>query len=120
MKIRIGFVSNSSSSSYICMTSKENHEKVLATFTEADRDAFEVFAKAALTEQVFLGVPIVVANYTSGEWFYETLRENVKEYVEKHPDRADDPMEDVYAVIELWKTGIRKDKDNTFMHREDF
>lgn len=38
MKIRTSFISNSSSSSYILITSKENHDKALAKLTTAEMD----------------------------------------------------------------------------------
>jgi hypothetical protein len=60
MKIRMGFVSNSSSSSFVLMTTKENYERALK---EANPFVAAV-AKAmfSLSERKFLGKEIVVTD----------------------------------------------------------
>jgi hypothetical protein len=44
MKIRTSFVANSSSSSFICIASLEEHNKALAVVNEAYREAIDKFA----------------------------------------------------------------------------
>ena len=41
MKTRTGFVSNSSTSSFVCVVAKADHEKAIATLTDEQRKAFK-------------------------------------------------------------------------------
>ena len=56
MKIRNGFVSNSSSSSFVCMTTKEISDRAEATLTEEERDTLEnVLYSYRIGDKVLIG-----------------------------------------------------------------
>ena len=87
MKIRTGFVSNSSSSSFVIMIDKENLDKT--EFTEKER----LFLNEMLTDEPedFVGRKVITyTNYTTmGEWDYET-----------GPELPEDYEEDIDAYLE--------------------
>ena len=64
MKVRSGFVSNSSSSSFVCIATRESHEKAMAKLNEKDRQLVEqcVSFKKFGNEELAL-----VAVYSSNE-----------------------------------------------------
>lgn len=71
MKIRQGFVSNSSASSFVIMTTKENHEKVLADF----HPTIQNYLNAIVQEAEFLNRKIVyladyedMGGYSNTDW----------------------------------------------------
>ena len=66
MKVRSGFVSNSSSSSFILITSVENHKKALEQLTGYERAIANVMVKER--EEELFGTKVVVAEEYSGEW----------------------------------------------------
>ena len=55
-KYRNGFVSNSSSSSFVLIVMKSEHEQVLAKFTDFERAVI----KYAMEEAILLGIPVMV------------------------------------------------------------
>ena len=68
MKVRSGFVSNSSSSSFVLVTSVENHERVLSELTEYEQAVAE--AMAVRREHTLFGKKVVVVEeYSGGEWW---------------------------------------------------
>jgi hypothetical protein len=60
-KIRLGFVSNSSSSSFVIVASENNHKNVLKEFSEYERAVIE----ANISKGFFMLKPIVSCGYMS-------------------------------------------------------
>jgi hypothetical protein len=56
MKTRNGFVSNSSSSSFVCVVRKEDHEKILSELSEKEKSLISGLFK----ESSFAGIPVVL------------------------------------------------------------
>jgi len=78
MKIRQGFVSNSSSSSFVIFASKEVFDATLAECSEIERKVAELF----LTEkpEFFLGRRVLSYSYctgNSGDSYYDRIRETI-------------------------------------------
>ncbi len=48
MKTRIGFVSNSSSSSFVCVMSKTDHDKIMSGLSEKHREFMKTYCKGCL------------------------------------------------------------------------
>jgi len=76
MKIRQGFVSNSSSSSFVIFASKEAFEATLAECDEIEKKVAKLF----LTDKpsIFLGKEVLSYSYCSGnngDWYYDQVRE---------------------------------------------
>jgi len=103
MKIRNGFVSNSSSSSFVIVTDKETFEDVLNTFSETERDFLrEIFYD---TEEMKLDGKEYITLF--GELQSESICEI---WWETNPDDSgDDAVDTVDSFIEAFK-----DKKNSF------
>ena len=105
MKIRSCFVSNSSSSSFLLVTTKLNYDKVLEKLALSDEDK-ELLKECDYlfgTKKAF-GQDLITISYTDGN--YSTF--------EDLPDGSYELIEDK-IIPEL-----RKDKDNCFTHSEEF
>jgi len=88
MKVRSGFVSNSSSSSFVLVTSVENHERVLGELTEYERAVAEAMAVKE-TQTLFGKKIVVVEEYCGGEWWTVgdlDLGEKWTDWEEENPD----------------------------------
>jgi hypothetical protein len=87
MKIRIGFVSNSSSSSYVVITSKDNLDKIISKFKNDDeKSAIKGLLKYATTVKKLGGVDIVAVNFyddngegTISEYLQSTETDDAKD-----------------------------------------
>jgi hypothetical protein len=93
----------------------------LASFNEQDRDAFAIFAKLAMEERSLMGKPAVILSYVTGEcgsYIYDALADEAEGYKKKYPEAY--LAEDVWCVVDQWKTKVKEDKENTLFHREDF
>ncbi len=94
MKTRSGFVSNSSSSSFVCIVRKEDHEKIMAQLNNKEQSLISEMFK----ESTFAGIPIVLrgdlsdpsgnsidinGNSNADEWENNNENENKNEYRNK-------------------------------------
>jgi len=66
MKVRSGFVSNSSSSSFFLITSLRNHEKVISNFTEYEKAVIDQIVTKY--DRKLFGIEIVVGEEFNGDW----------------------------------------------------
>lgn len=72
MKIRTGFVSNSSSSSYVIVLEKSVYDQLVAQLTELQRDILAFLSgRDENATQQFMGHTVVTIQYTEGN--YSTL-----------------------------------------------
>lgn len=87
MKIRSGFVSNSSSSSFVLVVTKEAYDKVLTNEDPITR----AILGAVMGAETVLGRECMTYGYCSSEYRWENV--NVDEVVEKAKEIAgDDPV----------------------------
>lgn len=122
MKIRLGFVSNSSSSSYTALTTVENHEKALASLDDLDRGIMELLSKAFKKEKVF-GLDLISFNLTTGEYSdFEWIlgKSLLEEFIKKHPEMEEDEWTYIYAAVGRYEKAIEKDKENTWTKTSSF
>ena len=84
MKTRQGFVSNSSSSSFVLLTTEENHQKILKSFTEEQQVALNEIMKTVKLGNIELRIfqQLDVQGYNNPEFDIET-RDLLDHYKEK-------------------------------------
>jgi len=92
MKIRNGFVSNSSSSSFIIVSSPEIHEKVLS---EINDDLVRTVINGVSSNDVAFGKDVIVVRIGQGDYEWIELpdtfdRENYKGKYELSDDKDED------------------------------
>ena len=73
MKTRTGFVSNSSSSSYVIVVEKEAFEKLYAQLSDIQKDIAKFLQQYGGGVETFMGGQVVVMQYASGN--YSTLED---------------------------------------------
>ena len=73
MKTRTGFVSNSSSSSYVVLVEKEAYDKLFAQLSDLERDIVQFLQQDGGGVRKFMGGEVVVMQYVSGN--YSTLED---------------------------------------------
>ena len=101
MKIRSGFVSNSSSSSFILIVSDEDHIKALDILDGYGKK----FIEKLMTHSNVGGMNVRVASfYESDEHGFKYLK------VDKNEDEDDDALLD--KKMEIYETYVRNLKDN--------
>lgn len=89
MKVRQGFVSNSSSSSFVIFASKEVFEAVMKDLTELQRTIVSRFTEGP---KHFLGKDIMSYGYQSGnngDWYYEQVNEIIDAHEENLKEDLD-------------------------------
>jgi hypothetical protein len=127
MKIRSGFVSNSSSSSFVLFTSKENYDKVYKEFDALEKAVADYVSSNGGT---FNGIPLIKLGYISGN--YDSFEDWEPKFSKKDKDQLkkdwdiddDDHFEDELSerlceVRENIETKLKKSGD-CIIHVEDF
>ena len=117
MKIRFGFVSNSSSSSYIIMTTLSNHERVMVEldpYTKAVIEAMLKDREVGTIGEKFMGTDIVsfgVCRYNSGETTLDFLGGIDYEYDEENEDEDEPDTRDAW---DRYVSKISEKEDEVF------
>jgi len=112
MKIRFGFVSNSSSSSFVITTTKENFDKVLA---ESDDYTKEVIEELGIGKTTFLGKELVYLSTFSDH----SGNSNFDEISNEELDSGDEGR-CASDVFDKFCDKLRGNKDEVFEANVDF
>lgn len=108
MKIRNGFVSNSSSSSFVLMTSVENHERAMSELNEKEQ---KFISAMMFPGGVVFGRKVMVGEDISSENWY-TLSE-----VAGQIGMED---EDYYETWEKYQKLLKEKREEVFSYSMDF
>jgi hypothetical protein len=110
MKIRSGFVSNSSSSSFVLVTSVENHERAMSELNEKEQK----FINAMMFPGgVVFGRKVMVGEEISSENWY-TLSEVAREIGMEDEDDAS------WETWEKYQKLLKEKKEEVFSYSMDF
>ena len=107
MKIRTGFVSNSSSSSFIIYVSRKVFDLVYGTLTEVQKQVVDL-SKGG--EQEFMGVPVISYSYVTGSdgWLYDEIEGmglSEEELLDGDEDDIDEDVENSSDALYEFATG---------------
>lgn len=115
MKTRFGFVSNSSTTTFVILATKENHEATLARLSEENRAAVELLD---FSDAHKFGMDCVNLNYARGERGYSPFdwpNAETKAFLAKYGKVARDIF---HEGVDTYMDEIQKDKDNCFFSSE--
>ena len=120
MKIRTGFVSNSSSSSFIIITSKENHERVLKDLHPFYQEVIKIMS----VEKNFFGKDMVYTmNLTdrggNSTLFGEYSSVSEIEYKGEKPEEWDEDERDFNSIHYNYVKKLKEKPEEIFEARED-
>jgi len=101
MKLRSGFVSNSSTSSFVLVTSVENHERILQQCTEYEKDVIK--AMTMTREHKLFGRDIVfMEEYSSSSWWTLAelpFNEKWEEFEDENPHARSEAWDKYISLI---------------------
>lgn len=123
MKIRNGFVSNSSSSSFLVLIVKDEYDSIINTVNPLTQAVVEQLSNSAS----FLGTECVAYNHMSGgsycdfEWLSETECRKRAEEISKETGREynEDDLE-FWQSVEEFEEKIDQKSDKVFTNSLDF
>lgn len=113
MKVRTGFVSNSSTSSYVLVVPKKNFEKVLKNSNELTK---ELIKKLRIHKfQKAFGKELCVLNWLEGNMNISELIDDtsfVRKFVKDMKEDDIDEFELIFETFDDFVQNLKKDKNN--------
>ena len=110
MKSRNGFVSNSSSSSFMCVVPKETYDKYMETVIGDDLKCLKCIMESdAIEEQSFMGKTVVILTDYNDMGGYGRVC-NALEELDK--DDLDDPDMDTYESWDKLQSAMQEGPDS--------
>ena len=125
MKVRMGFVSNSSSSSFLLINSKQTYEAAVAVFGEQEHELFNIIARVLIEWSKFLGRDVAILSYMKGEagdeaWIEGVLRQDVKALQDKLGIPKADILSMMWDTVYAYEQFVIQNKHDHIIHTEHF
>lgn len=128
MKIRQGFVSNSSSSSFICLGTKEAYDFAMKQCKGAEKEVIKNFTvKGKIGNVEVKGLSYGTGN--NGDAVYDRIESIIADYDEKYPPKETDIIRDQdvddedgeghWGIFNRFQQNM-SESGNIFEHSEDF
>jgi hypothetical protein len=109
MKVRAGFVSNSSTSSFVLVVTKKNFDKVLKNSDDLTKDLIKRL-NIHETKKAF-GKELTTIVWPDGNTNILDFLDST-EFVEKHIDKEEDVFEVIFSSFDGFIENLKKDKKN--------
>lgn len=106
MKNRYGFISNSSSTSFVCVSTVENHQKACVGLTP---DELKII-NAVVTIKRFGTQEVAIFDYQQSGGYYD-FGSKSKELEGLIHDQSGLVLDDIKGVLWKYQEAIKKDKD---------
>lgn len=115
MKVRVGFVSNSSTSSFVMLVRKDVHDEIVASMSKDEQKMIKAFFKAEIMKNTkALGMAVVeigIFTDAGGGGTWDNFEEPDLDGDDKDADPDSEAVDNAYDLMEKYQGEAEKHKD---------